>query len=627
MACAPVYSYADLIVTGTIPTLTAYANETFQMAGQAATVLLDSAEIAPIPTGFNFSLQHLGNTFTAPPRPTRTVDQLALPEDAPEAFVSNDNIRVADVGPAPNEPRDIDYVYREPGDKPGPLTATAPTGEVQLDTVTMPDRPEDIQRMIDEITDPVLYPIEIPPVPTYRLDDIEFLGDRPNVEFGPPQLVFDYTVTPYSSSLLTTIGNRLSAMSEGGTGLPAAIEQALFDRARTREDMTAAKVVQEVMEECASRGFSEPTGVAMQKALEVRQGNQNAVNALNREIMIRVHEVEIENLRFCVTQGVAYEGMLIEMHNAEEERRFQAAKYLQEVLVSIFNSNVALHNSKVEAYKADAQIYRDELEGERTRVEAYRAQIEGQKVIGEINKDLVEMFIQKYRAVQARIDIYTAEVNGARAELEVNAQRVEVQRLQVQAYGARVQAYGTEWDAYKSRVEAALGHVRASEVAANNYATRAKVWGEKKNAAIEQAKIELAVEAQSLDAWKSDLQRWLGILQARVQTIGAQATALGADAQVYAAGGQIAQAESAAKDRVQALELERGRTAVQLYLQNAQIQINQALQIANLQIEAKRGYAQVISQLSSSVFAALNVGANISSTDSNSSSCNTSISE
>jgi hypothetical protein len=44
----------------------------------------------------------------------------------------------------------------------------------------------------------------------------------------------------------------------GGTGLPAAVEQALFDRARSREESQTTKAVQEAFDTFATRGFNTP---------------------------------------------------------------------------------------------------------------------------------------------------------------------------------------------------------------------------------------------------------------------------------------------------------------------------------------------------------------------------------
>jgi hypothetical protein len=617
--CAPVLSYADLIVTDTFPTLKAYANDAYQKAMTAAQVLYDF-EIEPIPLTVDFHVPQVGIGFTPPPAPTRVVDDFTLPDNEPEDFEPTD-IAVDDsfMGPVPREPDAADFVYREPGGEPGALTVDDPGTPPVLADVTLPTAPTDLEDDFPER--PEFYELTIPEPPTLLLDTIEFEGERPEFDFDVPPQTFAFVETAYSSQLLDDVTAQLSTMLQGGTGLPAAIEQALFDRSRGREDLAAAKLVQEATEEWSHRGFEEPPGMLTERLLQVRQANQNAVLSLNRDLTIRVHEVEIENLRFAVVQCIALEQVQITAHLAREERRFQAARYLYDSALAVFNARVALHNARVQAYQVDAQVYRERLQAELTKVEAFRAEIEGQKAIGEINKALAERYEIEFRGVLARVEIYVAQVNAARVQIEANGQRIEAYRALVQAFGERVRAYEAQWNGFRAQVEARLGSVRAAEISAQNYATRVRAWGDKANVAAERARTEVAIEEMSLRAWDGTLRKWLARVEAERTRIGAQVSALGADATVYGAAGQLAIAASAAVDRHQETEIARARTEGELYLRQGEIRLQQHVQINSLELEALRGAAQTVSQQAASSLAALNVHAGVSSSASNSTSC------
>lgn len=617
--CPTFPSLAEAIVGNTFPTLQNYAEQAFQSANAAAEGLLDFT-VPSIPLNVQFNVTHAGSGFVAPPKPTREIGEVEIPDDVPDVDIQEPQLNFDT--PAPLEPANADYRYRRPGGEPGAFSATEPGDAPAIDPITIPDEP-DVEGRLDAIEAPEFFPITIPETPVLMLDEIEFEGDRPLVDFDVPAQTFTFNEVAYSSELLTAVQNRLLTMGQGGTGLPAHIESALFDRSRGREDLLAVKITQETVEEWGSRGFTEPLGPLARRVLEVRQGNQNAGSAVNRDLTIKAMDVEIENLRFFVVQGTALEQVLISMHLAVEERRFQAAKYLYDSFVAIFNARIALHNARVESYRVDAQVYRDRIEAEKAKVEVFKAEVDAQRAIGEINKILVERYKTQVESVLALIQIHRERINAVRAAVEVNGLEIEAYRATVQAFGEKVRAYVAQWDGYRARVAAEMGSVQASEIASRSYATRVQAWGTKGNMEVERLRGKLSIEGLKLQKFDGEMRKFLGLIEAQRTKVAADATALSSEASVYAAAGQIAQAESAAKDRSNEIELQRGTTQANLYLKQGEIGIQQSLQRSSQILTALQGAAQVLGQIASSTFAAINVSAGISDSTSQSSGCST----
>src|SRR5690606_8254268 len=111
----------------------------------------------------------------------------------------------------------------------------------------------------------------------------------------------------YESELLDDLMLQVRSMMAGGTGLPAAVEDALFSRARERLSAETQRAVQEAFDTWAGRGFSMPPGM-LTKAVSVAQeeGRLKAAE-LNRDILVEAAKWEIENIRFAVQQGMALE--------------------------------------------------------------------------------------------------------------------------------------------------------------------------------------------------------------------------------------------------------------------------------------------------------------------------------
>ena len=426
-------------------------------------------------------------TFVEPTIPTRSIGSLDTGSAPPDITI--DTIVMEDPeGDDPDEPDA--YVYRQPGNEPGALSVSRPTNPPSIRTVTMPDALS--VTMPDAPTDADFYAIEIPEFA--GMEVIEFEGERAVVDFDVPTENFAFTETAYSSALLTAVQARISTMLLGGTGLPAAIEQALFDRARSREDATALRAVQEVSEEFANRGWSEPPGMAAKRLREVRQNNQNQANTLSRDILIKATDVEIENLRFSVAQGIALEQVLIGAHLAVEQRRFEVARFAFEAVISIFNARVALHNAAVRGYEADAQVYRERVQAEIAKVQAFKAEVEAQAVLGEMNKTLAEVYESRVRGVRALIESYQAQIQAALAPLEISKVELEAHRLKVQVYAETVKAWATEWEGYNSRVRAELGNAEAAKISTDLFAAKVSARNTRWQAQFERTRASVAIE-------------------------------------------------------------------------------------------------------------------------------------
>ena len=412
-------------------------------------------------------------------------------------------------------------------------------------------------------------------------------------------------------------------------GLPeylAAIEQALFDRGRDRLDKTATKLVGEVTDEWASRGCTEPPGALTRRVFEARQQNQDAQASLSRDVLINAKQIEVENLRFTVTQGIALEQVLIGLHGATQDRALLAARTTVELEIALFNARVALFNADSQNYGIEAQVYRDRIQGELAKAEVYKAQIDGQRAIGEINKALVEQYEAQARSVLALVDIYKARVDAIKVRSEINVQRIEAKRAEVAVYGAQIDAYEAEWRGYAASVEARLGVVKGNEILVDSYLGRVNAWRSRRESSVEVLRAEVGVEDLKLRRFEARMRGFLGELEGQRTKLAAQANAAQARTAVYSAQGAMAQAQSAARDRAFQLNLEKGRTSAELQLKNAEIHVNQLVQLSAQILAKLQTIAQVSGQLAASSFSAVNLGASMSDSASNSSSCGTSIS-
>lgn len=90
----------------------------------------------------------------------------------------------------------------------------------------------------------------------------------------------------------------------GGSGLPPGIENAIWQRAKEREVQESLRMQMEATQQFASRGFVLPPGAMAERLLQVQQDLTNKVSMLSRETAIKNLELQIENIRLAVAEGI-----------------------------------------------------------------------------------------------------------------------------------------------------------------------------------------------------------------------------------------------------------------------------------------------------------------------------------
>ncbi|MDB5896033.1 MAG: hypothetical protein JWQ88_3564, partial [Rhodoferax sp.] len=139
-----------------------------------------------------------------------------------------------------------------------------------------------------------------------RLDDI------PTLSLVAPT---PYSYAPgagYASNLLSGLKATLNARLTGGSGLAPAVEQAIWDRARSRETQLGLANEAEIMRNSEAFGFQLPAGVLAAQLREAQQGYYDKLSGLSRDVAIKQAELEQANLKDTIAAGMDLEGKLID---------------------------------------------------------------------------------------------------------------------------------------------------------------------------------------------------------------------------------------------------------------------------------------------------------------------------
>ncbi len=492
-------------------------------------------------------------------------------------------------------------------DKPSALSAIAPGAAPSVHDVTLPASPTIV--LPDA---PAMELISLPTAPTLNLP--VWTGIAPDgSSLVTPTVGFAWSEEFYDSTLLQGVTNRLTTMLLGGTGLPVAIEQAIWDRGRAREDIAAIKATQETYEEFSSRGFSLPTGPLAGRVAEVWQKNHEAASTYSRDVAVKQAELEIENLKFTVSTGIQLEGQMLTYSGQFAQRALDAARTTVEVAINIFNAQVALYNARLQAYQTEASVFKDLIQAESLRLDQYRTEIEAQKLIGEINIQSIQIYKTRIDALMSAVELYKAQLEGVKTSVEVDRVRIEGFRSTVDAYKATVEAKTSEYQAWAESIRGEVAKVSVYEAQARSYGTLVDAYKAGETVKIENMRSQIDNNDMLIKAFGAKV----GYLSEQIRAGVAQVdtTVRAFDGQTRLFGAQI----SGEQARVQALAeqirliIAAGTADADLKLKAADINIHQLLAIAQTEQEGRKAAGAVAGQLAASAMSAFHLQAGVSS--------------
>lgn len=494
-------------------------------------------------------------------------------------------------------------------------------------TLTSPELPA--KPTIVPPTLPTLEHISIPsfsftPLSPFSDTDPQFKGVLPNVSLA------DWQEDEYQPILMDEMVEVLRRMWAGGTGLPPAVEQALWERAASREDVAIARDVSAAHVEFSSRGFSLPPGALVARVDAVREEGALRKQSLGRDILIKVADTHIENLRFATTQAIAAENVLVGLFSQKWSRALEIRKMQLDAGLALFNAQISLYNTEQGARQHNATMRRLELEERAQDLQVMRLELEGELAKGQVNEQRIKIYAEQFKALSAQIDLYTGEMKGA--EIEAGIQRLELDKYKagVEAEAEVLRADKLRFDAYESQIKGEVAKVSLIESQARAYgayvsgkSTEVDVSVKRSQAMLAQEDMRLRAFLANLEADKSNLQAQLSAIQAKVSGHEANTRRYTAQAGVETAlvDLQIKAYDAQTRQTIAAAEAE-----VRKYIAD----MEQMIRAASLQVEGAKSIGQAYSTLAAGAMAGISLSTSMtgsaSVTSTSSASDNTNVS-
>ena len=519
-------------------------------------------------------------TFTDPTEPTEaSLDPVVI-----------DPIEFTEAAPTTNFPTAPTLDYGDTPTIPAVGAITLPSAP----TVTLPATPTKLALNI-----PTFGGVDLHEAWLTKFDDIPVLD---LVEPTP----YSYALGPeYASALLSSLKATLNSRLSGGTGLPDAVEQAIWDRARSRETSIALANEADILRTSEALGFPLPAGVIAAQTRDAQKGYYDKLAGLSRDVAIKQAELEQENLKQTIAAGMQLESTLIDYSYKLEALTFEASKVQAENAIQIHNARVEQYKALLSVYGIYSEAYKTIISAELAKVDVFKALISAEQAKADINKSLVEEYKAMIQASMAEVEVYKAELDGAKTLVEIEGLKISAAGEQIKAYVAQVNAETAKIEAYKAGVEAETAKVQTFKVKADAFAAQAGVQIEVARVGI--ANLDAQIRAKSLewDGYKAKLSaaetRMRGAMQGNELLISK-----------YRTEGDLAVAQYGSAAKLWEVQIKDYEAGQQAMIQTAKINGDQAMHAASVRADAAKVGAQVYAQLTGSAYSMVKASAGMS---------------
>lgn len=494
----------------------------------------------------------------------------------------------------------------DPGEPSALATVVLPTSP----TFTMPDSP-------------VVKMLEVPDAPYDELPEFTAELDLEE-EFAIPA-GFAWSESPYNSDIWAPLLETVrQGLIDGGTGLDAETEQAIWDRALTRQDLEDDRDLRKLEEYYAARGLELPAGVFMSALLDLMENSAWKKSDVNLGIAVEQARLAQANQHFLVEKGINIEQILRDFHNAQEGRAFEAEKETLAGAIQIYNVLVTRANLRLERYKTEATVYSERVKAALSRVEIFRAQVDGVRVASEVQKNLVEVYTQQIGALEAQARLYMAQLEGSKLAMDYERLQLDAFKQKTDIYIARLQAQQMRYDIYGKKLD-------AEKTKASIYETQIRGFIAEVDAVKTSQDAKIARIASQSDRNKMLISEYTAELEAYKTEISAAAAKIGAEVDGFKAevAGYSAETEALGmRYSVLMKEIDARISGAELKTRQAIAQVEATTQgyvaIKELQVKGLEGLTGVGAQLTSAAMNSVTANASIGSSSTRSDSDSTS---
>ncbi|WP_152514470.1 hypothetical protein [Chrysiogenes arsenatis] len=490
--------------------------------------------------------------------------------------------------------------------KPAKVNIPSPGDMPSMVTLVKPTAPE--------IKDIAMPSITLPSIPAAPSVSVSAFAEFAGIFTGSAPVAFAssapeaYTTAGYWGALL---GKILDDITNGGTGLNAEVEAAIFNRHLDRIEEVLEKQTDDTMNFFASRGFSMPTGaMAATLANLQKQAAKEKITASN-EIAIAQAELAQKNTQFSMDIGVKVEGILRDFYNERVRQMFEAARYTAENSIAIYDAAVKKYNLDIEVYRTKALAYETSIKGELAKIDIYRGQMEGAKLGADFERLKIEVYQGQIAAAESRVRLYSAQMSAVEVEAKLEMAKLEEYRLKTQAYLAAIDAQKAEFSMFETEVRAQGTEVEIYKAKLQAKAIELESAIKAHQSKIETVKAQLEYNSQLVEQYRADASIYDTEVKANIADVSSQVAMYEAKISAYRA--DVGAQEAAAKVQTEILKasIAEAEANIRLGIAGTEATARQFESVSALRLKAQEGIMNVNAQLVASAMNAINTSVSL----------------
>ena len=539
--------------------------------------------------------------MSLPTAPTAPELNLVLPQFPSD--ITLDNIPDINLGVAPTFDSEAPTLVFP--NAPEAFNVAAPGSAPVVDLgVAIPDAPVIVLPAV-----PTLRELNIPTAPTLDFPELDL--PLPASNLVKPDNLFSWVDSAYTSDKLDTLCSVLIDRVQNAAGLPSAVENQIWDRARNREQLGENKGRSELLRDSAQQGFSRPAG-AIQAALDANVlAFQGRVAELNREIAIKQAELAQDNVKHAIEQVSTLERALIDQHNQIQSRALDAAKFAQQTSIEIFNAEVGLFNLELQVYNAFINAFNSRVNLEIQKLEAFKIELEGQSILNQLNESDIRLYTARLTGLQTSVDVYRAQLQGIESVVDIENAKLTAYKTEVEAFATQAQAKTSEFNAFESAVKAETAKATSFEIEAKAFANRISAYAAQVNAETTRSDLKIKTEQLKITQQGLKLDTFSKTVDAKVLAYRTQVDEFQGKASIY--NSQVGAESAKVNARISSInqKTQYAQVKSQVAIENAKLYLSNIERESRIALEVTKGAAEVSAQLAASSLSSLSYSAGI----------------
>lgn len=498
--------------------------------------------------------------------------------------------------------------------------------------ITLPVAPYLPDRDVPDYTDP-----GSPELPSFKdiiipviedLDIADFTKVAPDsTGLVAPGDQFTYQDTAFSSTFVDNVQAQINTWITGSErlGLADTVWDQLWEDQRTKELEGTMREISKITQDWATRGFGElPIGPRDAAIRNVRMEQLKKEADIGRGITVKAAEMEVDQLRFAVERGIALTQVLTQTHHNDMSRAFAVAQYTLQAGIDLFNAAVSLHDVKLKGYQIEASAWATTIDGKVKKLEVIRLKLEAQRLTGDANKNDLDLYLGQWQGVKNSIDAYTGQVNAVNVTLDGDRTKLQLYSEKLKGLSEQTKMYVADVDAFRSIAGVKETQSRAFESAVRAHLGQIEGIKSQNDVAIQNARLVNEGAKTEADIFGTNMRGWGEGLRAQSDKLRAEAAVFDGQTRLYEANSRHQSNQVNAQVARYNAAVQSGRQAADIALKRMEMDLGQLGRIQALEVNGKQVSAQLYGQLGAATMSAVNLGANITASDSDSRSCSTS---